>query len=334
MMMSSARADPVELRALRMSQGFEFNRLIEKLLTDRRLDDDALSVVRERMNSGEEVFNYNLVKMVAQTGDGFFYDHIPSLKSLGVDDILILYRCGYPDPEIEKVLLDLIYKFADKDDQPSRRYIAEAMRDVGSTNCLEVLTRIRAELERRVVVGKGFIDTLDPIERIKMSASISFYELIDEAVEAVRERGFQMSDNAKQMNDGVASTPTLPERAYQRLDQAKKYQSEDPTISLNRLRIGAEAIAHTICQVLNIKNGKAGKKLLLSDYIQSIRSDNRRVPDLLLKLLEAIQAFGNSGSHDEGDEIYLVNEQIAGAAIILYENLIEICEDWLPTQGS
>lgn len=332
--MSEGHADPVELRKLRMARGFEFNQSINRLCSNGCLDSEAMNVVRERMEGGEEVFNSNLVRIVSQTGDRYFYDQINSINSLGIDDLLTLYRCQYPDPKIEKALLDLIYKFADQDAQPWRRYIAEAIRDVGSTDCLNVLTRIRSELERRVVVGRGFISTLDRIERFKMTASISFFELIDDAIEAVKERGIQMSEDTKQASDVVASTSALPERVYKRLVEAKAFQAEHPTISLSRLRIGAEAIAHTVCQTLEIKNNKTGKKLLLADFISLIRSDNRRVPDLLLKLLESIQAFGNSGSHDEGDEVYLVNEGIAGAAIIMYENLINICDSWLPTQKS
>lgn len=317
-----------------MSRGAEFNQLINRLYSDGRLDSQALKVIKERTESGEEVFNSNLVRIVSQTGERYFYDRIQSINSLGVDDLLSLYRCRYPDSKIEKILLDLIYQFADQDSQPWRRYIAQAIRDVGSTSCLEVLTRIRSELERRVVVGKSFITTLDPVERIKMAASISFFELIDEAIEAVKERGVQMSEDMKQVSSVLASTSALPVRIYERHTEAKAFQIEHPTIALSRLRIGAEAIAYHICQTLEIKNNKTGKKLLLSDYISLIRSDNRRVPDLMLKLLESIQAFGNSGSHDEGDEIYLVNEGIAGAAIILYENLIAICESWLPSQSS
>jgi hypothetical protein len=332
--MSRRKADPVDLRTLRMSRRYDFNKLISDLISDDKLDEDALSIVRERLEGGEEIFSGNLAKLVALTGDELFYDHIKSIKNLGTDDLLVLYRSQYPDPAIENILLDLLYQFSDQDAQPWRRYIAEAIRDVGSTACLDVLTRIRSELEQRVKVGKSFINTFDVLERIKMKSSISFFELIDEAIESVRERGVQMAEFATEREGDLPAPSSLPSRVYERLAEARKFQVDHPTISLSRLRVGAEAIALTVCQKMAIKNGKTGKKPLLSDYIAAMKSDNRRIPDLIFKLLESIQAFGNAGSHDEGDEVYLVNEQIAAAVIVLYENLVEICESWLPTQDS
>ncbi|OAT80923.1 hypothetical protein A6P54_13050 [Bacillus sp. MKU004] len=85
-------------------------------------------------------------------------------------------------------------------------------------------------------------------------------------------------------------------------DKTLKYQGTDPEVSLFQARKSAEAI----CKAIYIKeglhrNGKPLTKLMLNELIQLL-DRNGSLPKHISINLGTIQAFGNFGSHDQGED--------------------------------
>jgi hypothetical protein len=80
------------------------------------------------------------------------------------DDIwalIKLYSTRYPDTEIEGRLAEALYRIASEDDNPRRRAIVDAMRDVGSASALPVLEAIEFDLRPSVKSKQIFAEAIE-----------------------------------------------------------------------------------------------------------------------------------------------------------------------------
>lgn len=85
-------------------------------------------------------------------------------------------------------------------------------------------------------------------------------------------------------------------------DKTLKYQGTDPEVSLFQARKSAEAICKAVYIKEDLhKQGKPVSKLMLNEMIQSLER-NGKLPKHILINLGTIQAFGNFGSHDQGED--------------------------------
>lgn len=89
------------------------------------------------------------------------------------------------------------------------------------------------------------------------------------------------------------------------------YQDRDPEVSLGQARKSAEAICKQIYKNENLtKSGKPLEKLMLEDFIRTF-TNRKIIPKPMIIHLRTIQAFGNLGSHDQGDaSVYIDKEYI------------------------
>ena len=99
-------------------------------------------IVEERVRSSGFVSNGELARLLSVVRRKSLFALVSSQLLTDVWSLITLYRGGYPDEAIEKTLIDLLRPRYQNDSDPSRRYIVEAMRDVGTAVALPALEAI------------------------------------------------------------------------------------------------------------------------------------------------------------------------------------------------
>ncbi len=104
------------------------------------------------------------------------------------------------------------------------------------------------------------------------------------------------------LEDRIATLERELNRIHKLYEKAVLYQSADPEISLSQARKSAEAVCKNIYIREGLEeDGKPVAKMMLNDLI-SILTRSGILPAHISVSLGTIQAFGNFGTHDQGDE--------------------------------
>ena len=102
--------------------------------------------------------------------------------------LLILYKGRYPDAEIERILIKILYEVAPQDGEPRRGSIVEAIKEVGSEAVLPTLEAIAHDLEPGVKVGQAFGDALGLLGSLSAKARYSFLQDVLVAIDEIKQR--------------------------------------------------------------------------------------------------------------------------------------------------
>lgn len=217
--MTQSQPHPLDLRALRTARNaFELDEILRKLVKSEQVTEAVINLLLDRVAEGYLPQDFLLTDLFISTQNSALLELLKSdLKRLHWECLCKLYEARVQEPLIEKLLTEALYKAALNPAEPSRRYIAKAMKAVGSVGVLDTLEAIEAELKDRAVAGAAFGDNLPLVDGLMVRSDVAFHQLIVEAIQAVKERG----------NPGF--TP-LPESRQIALDEIQN-QSHDEGVA-------------------------------------------------------------------------------------------------------
>jgi len=259
-------------------------------------------------------------------------------------DLVDLYRSGFPDPEIEMGLIDKLYKYADDDAQPRRRYIAEALRDLGSLEAIPTLEAILYDQVDTVAAKRAISQAVDAVNpdsmqsimvNVEFESRRQFVQLVLDTIAAIKQRGNTLvpapAQHERTKLEDIRSQPDVKNAVFE-LERARKQLGEnDPISAVVSLRRGAEALGKHLYRYLGMEaNSKPAKKMMFKDLMKPVKDSE--VPDVFKLCFEALQLFGNFTTHDQDDEHLYFNLRIAGAILVLYEEALDIYGSWIAAE--
>lgn len=115
---------------------------------------EIVEIVSNKIDQGVYVVSEHLAESIARIKDPTLFDNVRGRLFKNTQILLILYNGGYPDPEIEAKLCEMLYRIASDDGDWLRRAIVEAMEKVGSGAVLPVLDAIQFGLGPSARVGQ------------------------------------------------------------------------------------------------------------------------------------------------------------------------------------
>jgi TIR domain len=159
-----------DLVRLEHADSLQLSETLKALLERGEALDKVVAILELKIDNGAYVEIDQLAALIGQTKSASLY--AKARQQLFKDDwaLLCLYKSRYPDPDIEKTLYTRLYKIAANDAEPMRRYIVDAMRDVGSEIVLPTLEAI-----------------LDQTH--KAGSRKDFLTSVETAIAAIKERG-------------------------------------------------------------------------------------------------------------------------------------------------
>jgi hypothetical protein len=148
--------------------------------------DQVAQIVETRIDEGAYVFHSSLAYLIVKTGSSHLYEKYSELLT-GHSILLILYRGQYPDPKIQEMLCNSLYKIAQEPD-PWRTIIVQAMHEVGSKEVLPTLEAIYFTLEPRAKVSEVFAEQLGFAGPFIATAQMTFTELVENTIKNIKIR--------------------------------------------------------------------------------------------------------------------------------------------------
>jgi hypothetical protein len=140
--MNSPRLSPqtnAALLRLQHADDYSVNDILQELLDSGEGLNQVASIVEAKLDEGVHILYKALATLITITKSKRLYEKKKDELLRDNTASLVLYKSGYPDPEIEKKLCDRLYKISSDDGATWRRPITEAVRDVGTLQVLPTL---------------------------------------------------------------------------------------------------------------------------------------------------------------------------------------------------
>ena len=278
-------------------------------------------VITRRLKAGLVLRSEVIAHVLAQAPNKELWDvGWPELRR-DLWSILILYRAHYSKIEIEKSLCQQLYQIAESDGDPRRRYIVDAMADVGTSAALPTLNAILAKLTPRALVARNFGNNLGGLATLEGWATASFVVRIVEAIDSIDAR---RAANPSAKEDWPSSGDIDRAAANTWLDKAHGFEDSEPEVAIFLVRKGAEALAKSWYRALGLEqaSSKDAKSLMLEDLIKRI--EKAGAPGILIRLLKTCQPLSNFSSHDQDGENEQVTAKMASTMISVLEQGLQI----------
>ena len=326
------------LQRLRRAKPTDLPKVFRELLDQKEGLSEAAEIIEERVASGNYVTIDSLARILAKVKRESLYALVKEQLFSDKWELVTLYRGQYPDQDIEKQLCELLYQRAYDNADPARRYIAEAIRDIGSTATLPVLEAILYDFTTtkgtKNAIANALFCASDPNLESLLAGMVAksqseFVQLIAQAIKAVRERNSEQFFPVENSTSHAARVDEeLVCNAHRELKWAVEKVQVDPTYTLVCLRRGAEAMGKHLYRHLGHEDkGKPAKKMMLEDLLKPIRDSD--APEIFKICIQALQPFGNYAAHDQDDQFSNVTPQVAEALVVLFREALTIYENWL-----
>lgn len=185
-----ANSETSLLGRLQYAKQPEFGDALEEFLGTTNAPDKAVEIVQKRLDDGICIRGDHLAQLIVRSCSSTLYSKVRDQLLKDHWAMLQLYKGRNPDPEIESNLCHTLHTIAPNDDAPLRRYIVEAMGDVGSEAALPALEAILFELEPSAKLQKMFSSALESslLGGIKVKSRSEFVKIVAQAIEAIEDR--------------------------------------------------------------------------------------------------------------------------------------------------
>lgn len=166
---------------------------LERFLKEPGACDRLVQIVERRADSETVFLDSSIACLITLSPHSRLYEIFSERLLREISTLLILYKDQYPDPRIENILCEELFKIAHEPTQPYRRDIVEAMSKVGTKEVLPTLEAILHTLEPRAKVSKAFAAQLGPFVA---KAQTSFAECVVDAIRNIGGRDDSATDTA------------------------------------------------------------------------------------------------------------------------------------------
>jgi hypothetical protein len=176
------------LGRLQHTSGSDLNDCLREILEYPDGLDDVVRVIDSKIDKGDYIQDDILAKLIIKSQYTGLYQKVRERLLNNDWTALALYKSAYPDPDIENILCDRLFKVQLDDAQPLRRHIVNAMAEVGSKSVLPTLEAVLVEIEPSVTVRTMFFDSLGTLGALEAKSREAFLSSIANAINAVSTR--------------------------------------------------------------------------------------------------------------------------------------------------
>ena len=326
-----------DLVRLQHAGSLELGDVLERLLKRGEALDAVALAVEQKIDSGVYVLSDKLAELIGATKSETLYARVRQQLLPDVWSLLRLYRAGYPDPEIEKRLTKTLYDTAGNDAEPRRRYIVEAMRDVGTPNVLPTLEAILFDqaptLKAKQVIAQamesvGSLDADQLLRSMELGSRRQFLAAVAEAVAVVGARGAATKAQPSAREEAESQEIELQNAELARARAEKSLQNGEPVVAVMCLRPGAEALAKHIYRLAGYeKGGRPAATMMLDELIMKLKDGD--APRVFKLCLQTIQLYGNFASHDQDRQLRYLTPELASQVLAIYSDALRAYREWL-----
>jgi hypothetical protein len=342
-MTTPSPATNADLVRLEHADSLQLSETLKSLLERGEALDTIVAIVERKIDEGAYVLNDQLATLIGRTKSASLY--AKTRKQLFKDDwaLLSLYKSRYPDLDIEKHLTTRLYETAPNDAEPRRRYIVDAMRDVGTAVVLPTLEAILFDQTPSLKVKQMILQAIESSGVFSADAVLATFETgsrknfltsVATAIQAIKERGNIAAERASitggqlQFEHQEIEQKAELQNAESAREQAWHHLDGDPIVAVFFARRGAEALGKHLYRFLgHERGGKPAKKMTLEDLLMPVK--NSDAPDVFKHCLQTVQLFGNFASHDQDDQSKYLNKNIAESLLRFYDEALKIYRTWL-----
>lgn len=318
------------LGRLRYSKGFELNEAIASILESgvpKGSIKTIVDAVKKRLAEQEYITNENVTGLLGLSSDAELYAQTKEQISSDTWSLLKVFGLGIDDTEIEELLAGMLAQCADKDTDPRRSYIAEALGKFGTPEVLPLLEMLYEDLKPSATVRSLFLQHLDLVEAFEAKARIAFVVLLARTIDTIKKRS-----NPGVRNDGAGPTdePNVARKKPPYFEYARKASSllsQNPEASVMFVRKATESVAKEVCQTLGV-GGEKVQKLTLGPLVKELGKIEEVAH--IHRLLDTLVPLSNYASHDQGGmQSEIVDEALAGHLLGILESAINHTDVWL-----
>jgi hypothetical protein len=347
-MTTPSAAINADLVRLEHADSLQLSEALKSLLDRGEALDRVVAILERKIDEGAYVLSDQLAALIGHTKSASLY--AKTREQLFKDDwaLLSLYKKLYPDPDIEKHLATRLYEIASNDGEPRRRYIIDAMRDVGTTVVLPTLEAILFDQATNLKVKQMIVQAFESTGVSSIDAVLATFETgsrknfltsVIAARATIKERGSAAAKNAStttgqtQFEHEEIEQKAELQNAVSARERAWHYLEGDPIVAVFFTRQGAEALGKHLYRFLgHEQGGKPAKKMTLEELLTPVR--NSDAPDIFKHSLQTIQLFGNFASHGQDDQSKYLNRNIAESLLKLYDEALKMYRTWLQDKKS
>lgn len=331
-MVDSQKFNSLRVR-LQHAGPLEINEVLGEILNFPEQLNSVVPILISKIKAGQYVLDDHLVSLLLQTSALGLYEQIQDQVLKNRWAVLNLYKGRYSDNKIEELLCKWLYEIASDDGNSLRRFIVDAMQEVGSVQVLPTLEALVFELMPSAKIRTIFSESLGGLGCLEATSRISFLQRVELAIDEIKRRNSAVSEEIVPECVVIEPIQTLGYDDSFDSSSAKfedDFDASSPIICVMLIRRNAEALAKNSYQRLGYeKNGKPAKKMMLDELIKPLRDGG--APDILIHLLQTLQLFGNFAAHDQGKQSSHLTKEIASALKILYEQAIKSHSAWHST---
>lgn len=322
------------MRKIQHSTSNELAVVVDEVLTvGDPIPDELTNALAVRVRDGAALANASVAKLVGRTQSRSLYiaARIGLLGDLW--SVLDLYQAGIQDSELERLLCGWLFEYGSRCPDPvRRRYIAEALRDQGSLECLPALEGLEYDFSATVGVARlvdetekvtGVVDHADNLNSrvapLHREIDQTFGRILKDAISAVKTRGKECSSNA---SCDVILDPFIGAREH--CKAAIHHSSQgDNGASLNYTRKALESLLKAVIGALALPvRSPDPVDTLILPKLMSVVNEHLDLPVEIRKSLETVRDDSTLGSHDQGKSKQgFLTSAITQAAIDRYRQL-------------
>ena len=311
------KLNPVEFRAYKLrlekSDRSSCDKVVEEILSFGDFPDELVPTLIDAIEEGKYIFSQRICSVIEYTQSTELLElAVSKERLLGIREQARLLKMGFYLPEIEKRLLDTLYEGYQKDSDPFRCDIVEAMAVRGTRDSLELLEVIDYELTPAVKQRKaqalqsppsleGRMSIEMAMKSLELQQAISFLEKVRNGIESISAR-IRDIEQTSDTELKVLNSAIMPSKELQYIKEIQKKANyclkTNPEESLNCARKVAEGLCLELARMNNITFGRNEK---LDTYINKLKREGH-IPDHIAVYMQTIRGFGNIGSHYQKPE--------------------------------
>ncbi|GCB02607.1 hypothetical protein PSUB009319_02380 [Ralstonia sp. SET104] len=314
---------------------------ISELIGTDSFDDEALRALLDAQESGKYTPNETLVLVVAKTCSSELYLHVKDQLKEDVWSLIGLLTADYPDPDVERIILEKLFNEASEIGNHRRVAMVEALAEHGSVESLATLREILHE-QVPLAQTKKFISaaingarTEENISTLLMhveaAAQRDFAEKLVHAIGLISERGKSampvQSARPVQEQIGPGDLVSIDEDVVKRITEFKSrahyYRDKDSRASLQYARQAVECAWKAMCRSRGQSPEKTSLERATGGQLLAVLQTCGALPRDLELATKTINTFCNFTMHDQGEHENDLTPRLTKSVLLLVDEFVE-----------
>ncbi len=313
---------------------------IDESIRTECFDDDALRALIAAQEAGKYTLDKTLVQVLVKTRSAELYWNVKDKLKNDIWSLIELLKADYPDPDIERIIVDNLFSEAGTVGNPRRVAMVSALADYGSVESVSTLREILDE-QLPLAKTKQFIsaainkadtevDISTLLSHVEAAAQREFVESLRDAIARISERGKRVlqANNFRPVREEIgpgdlASIDQDVRRITEFKGRALYYRDTDSRASLQYARQAVECAWKAMCSNRGQFPEKTPLERATGGQLLGVLQKCGALPADLDLAAQMINKFCNFTMHDQGKHENDLSPRLTKSVLLLVEEFIE-----------